>query len=517
MTISSNFFPEVDQSSQEQWEKFLKAELKLEDISSKTRKNSPDGLWPTLSLRSESPVQIPSHSAWKKAAQTYVHPPQKQTVLEDLSHGVKTFFIEKDFWKQDQLDQFFTILASANSPQELEVFLLGDQKLSAKNNSFLVVDESEFIHGRGAFAPGGNNIQELTQISTSLISSLSDARPTYFIAVFIGPQFFRNIAKIRAARLLSKKILDEAGLSSDIRIVALTSYREWTLFERYSNVLRNDAAVASAYIAGADHIQSSGYQSIFELETSDMSKEHSARSNRIARNTSHILALESLLGVVGDAAFGSYHIESLTQELCEKSWNTMQEFLPISEKQHSEEMMKVTTPVREERRRQMNTRKMVVAGINDFPDSLEELKDISIKKRFYRLAHDFEELRLKMQKSPQRPEVTIALFGDYGALNGRINFVKNYFELLGLKVNDPAHSVTDKAVFQKNLQNQESKILVLCSSDELYPEIAPLVQGVKAGEKFIAGKVEVAGFKNLTAGQNVYDILSGLVQKWSGQ
>src|SRR5690606_25185667 len=101
----------------------------------------------------------------------------------------------------------------------------------------------------------------------------------------------------------------------------------------------------------------------------------------------------------------------------------------------------------------------VLTGVNDFPDIKDELKLSGLPvSRFFRTGRIFEELRLKMEKSSERPDVYLAIFGDYAALNSRINFVKNYFELLGLKVTDPGHAVTEKDV-----AGRKEKFLVLVS------------------------------------------------------
>ena len=517
MTLSSGLNQEPDYTSREQWEKLLKSELKIEDVQGKTKKNSADGGWPVLSLETSTSVQIPLTSPWKKAAQTYIAIPDhvENWINEDLDGGVRAFYFEKDFMSQGQLDKILTALSKFKTPSELEVILLGEKELDSSKSKLKIIDEKNLISGRFAWAHGGNNIQELAVMCRHLIKELESGRSSFDIAVFLGPSFFRNIAKVRAAKLLVQKILDESKLKTPFSVTALSSYREWTLFERYSNILRNDAAVASAFIGGADHVQSAGYQALFELEAqSGADLEHAERSRRMARNTSHILALESMLGVVGDAAFGSYHLESLTQELCSSAWKMMQKLQALSDEEGKAFMKEETDKVREERRRQMNTRKLVMAGTNDYADLKDAVGSIKLHSRFFRLAQEFEAIRLKAQ-SLKTPKVFISLYGDYAALNARMNFAKNYFELLGMEVTDPGHSVTDKNQFLQNLKGHEDDIVVICSSDDLYPEIAESIKDLKAQSKFVAGKVEVAGFENLFAGQNVYEVLSKLVTKWS--
>lgn len=494
---SLNHFLEKDFAhSRELWEKLLKAELKTEDISTKVVKKTLDGALPVLSLSARQTHLLQVRSPWKKAAQTYIKGPYQ--IEEDLKNGVRLFFFEKGNLNQDQWGQIEKTLNGFHKKEEVKVFLLGSGKVSLKS-SCEVIDEDQMITGRMVHDLGGNNSQELALLTLDLISRLEQLPDVVHVAVFLDSQIFKNIAKIRAARLLVQKVLETAKLKKEISIVGLTSYREWTLYERYSNMLRNVASVASGYMGAADDVQSSGYQSIIELETDLGEPDHADRSHRMARNTAHILALESMLGVVEDAAFGSYHLENLTEELAKSSWELMQ-------KSSVDDLKDQAKAVALEREKRVETRKHVVAGMNDFPDVKETLHLTSINKRFYRVSHRFEELRLKMEKASQRPSVYIAIFGDYAALNARINFVKNYFELLGLKVIDPGHGITEQ-----DLASRKEEIIVLCSSDENYPA---LNVKVKSEDRFIAGKFEVPGFQNLFAGQNVYEVLEKLVHKW---
>src|SRR5690606_35527220 len=145
--------------------------------------------------------------------------------------------------------------------QELEVFLLGKQSFATEKTKFTVIDENNLASGRLVHELGGSSVQELGLMAHQLIEQSQHSRVVY-LALFVDSQFFRNIAKLRAAKLLASRILELKGEKKDIRVVALTSYCEWTLYERYSNILRNDAGVASAYIGGADHVQSAGYQTL---------------------------------------------------------------------------------------------------------------------------------------------------------------------------------------------------------------------------------------------------------------
>ncbi len=517
MSILSTLSAQEFNNQLEQWEEQLKLELKLPEVGNKALKKTREGEWPTLSLTGKA-QHLPVKEDWKKASQSYVRiNPLKieQQLQEDLAAGVRNFFFEKDFLQAEQWQQIATVFAKFSHPQELVIILLGFKEVNFTSTHFKIIDENRVAIGRTAHDHGGNIIQELGLMAFCLIQKIKNPNYDFHLGVFSDSQFFRNIAKIRAAKLLGYKILQEAGIKKELSLIALTSFREWTLYERYSNMLRNDVSVASSFIAGGDHVQSAGYQSVFELEGLIEENDHSERSLRMARNTSHILALESMLGVVQDAAFGSYHLETLTNYYAEEAWKFMQTLLPLSPV--AAYVKEVALKTQELRLLEVKTRKHVLAGMNDFPDVKENL---NLKEnptyRFFRIAHSFEALRLKMEKV-KRPEVYVALFGDYAALNGRLNFVKNYFELLGIKVRDPEHSQNDREAFKKDLSSRNEEIIVLCASDKDYPELLDYVKDVKQEVKFMAGKFEINGFKNLFAGQNIYQVLKEIANRWGSK
>lgn len=494
-------------TQREIWQKLLQGELKTDDISGKTAKKTHEFSWPTLSLSAPTHLLKVAES-WKKAAQSYISIPANITELiqDDLANGVRLFF----FGSTEHWHKIESVFDSFDKKDELVVFLLG-QGEEKTSSQFKLVSGKSLISGKLVHDLGGNNIQELGLLALNCIEKL-ESPENQWVSVQLDSQIFKNIAKVRAAKLLLQKIMQESGVKKDFRVVGLTSFREWTLYERYSNMLRNVASVASGYMAGADAVQSSGYLTLMDIEVPDHGVDEGERSRRMARNTSHILALESMLGVVEDPAFGSFHLEALTEEYAREAWAYMQSLLKLSPEERRRKVEVDSHAVKEKRELLVDTRRHILAGMNEFPDVQEELKLSDLpRKKFYRVSHRFEDLRLKMEKSQQRPEVFIGIFGNYSALNARMNFARNYFELLGLKVREgEAH--TDSEKFAQDLKQRQEEIIVICSTDEGYEKLQGL--SVEAEEKFVAGKVSLPGFKNIHVGQNAYEVLSKIAQKW---
>ena len=493
-------------TQREHWEKALQAELKLDDISGKTSKKHLDlGPWPTLSTKARHVQELPSKTAWKKAVQTYVQADSNSIVnliQEDLEAGVRVFFFHSTLLALPVWELIERTILNFTDASEVEVFLLGESSLPM-NNKLKVISHQQLITAAEVAGVGGHNVQELALLTVKLIESL-EAVPSH-LGVYLDSHFFKNIAKLRAMKLLVQKVFAEAQLRNDLKIVALNSYREWTLYERYSNMLRNDVQVASGLIGGADVVQSSGYQTLFELETNETISEHTERSLRMARNTSHILSLESMLGVVEDAAFGSFHLENLTHEYAEAAWKMMQLLLKLSHDERRTYLAAEAEKVKDVRLERVKTRKDVLAGMNDFPNGAEILGVTLKAPTFFRVSRPFEELRLRVERLKSKPRVHIHLQGDYGNLNNRINFIKNYFELIGLEVMEPSGG-----------PSQSTDILVLCAKDEDYAGLSQQLEARDAYMKFVAGKVDLPNYQSIYSGQNVYGVLEQLVQKMEG-
>lgn len=503
MTLS-RYFEQNFQSDRKQWEENLLKELKITEIGNKTTKKLVNGgTWPTLSLETKQEAQLDS-SEWKKASTTFALMDSKNLEEEielELSGGVRDFFLHGEFLNLEKWHKIESVLAKNKDAKDIDVFILNGKENFTSSKVKVI---SKIISGQDFHFKGGDSVLELALLAKNFIEE--GDKEDSFVGVYVDSMFFHNIAKMRAARLLVEKIQSERKSNKTFKVVALSSYEGWTLFERYSNMLRNETAVASAYIGGADYIQSAGYNTLVELETKNPKQdEHFERSHRMGRNTSHILALESMLGVVGDAAFGSYHLESLTFKLCEEAWEKMQGLLRL------ENLESEVKKIQETKLQMIKTRRLVLSGTNDYPDVKEVLNAELKEVPFFRVARIFEELRLKMENTTKKPSVTIVLFGDYSALNGRLNFVKNYFELLGLTVSEPGKSEHD---FNKDLSSLKEDIVILCAQDDDYEKLKAAASSIKAKSKFIAGKVEMEGFKNLFAGQNVYDVLNSVVETY---
>ncbi|MEQ8349035.1 MAG: methylmalonyl-CoA mutase [Sneathiellaceae bacterium] len=144
-------------------------------------------------------------------------------------------------------------------------------------------------------------------------------RLSFFFA--IGMNFFMEIAKLRAARLLWHRVMTEAGAkkpgSKMLRTHCQTSGVSLTEQDPYNNVVRTAFEAMAAVLGGTQSLHTNALDEAIALP--------SEFSARIARNTQLILAEETGVTHVVDPLGGSYYVEALTHSLAEQAWALMQE------------------------------------------------------------------------------------------------------------------------------------------------------------------------------------------------
>ncbi|MFW5678266.1 MAG: methylmalonyl-CoA mutase, partial [Rhodosalinus sp.] len=218
---------------------------------------------------------------------TYVYPPEpSMRIVADI--------IE---YTMNEMPRFNSISISGYHMQEAGANLV--QELA-----FTLADGKEYVKaavGRGMdidrFAP----------------------RLSFFFA--IGMNFFMEIAKLRAARLLWHRIMDDLGAqdpkSKMLRTHCQTSGVSLAEQDPYNNVVRTAYEAMSAVLGGTQSLHTNALDEAMALPTDF--------SARIARNTQLILQEETGVTNVVDPLAGSYYVEKLTAELAEKAWELILE------------------------------------------------------------------------------------------------------------------------------------------------------------------------------------------------
>lgn len=131
------------------------------------------------------------------------------------------------------------------------------------------------------------------------------------IEVAVGTNYFFEIAKIRAIRLLFNTLAKEYNHVFDCHIIATPTKRNKTLYDYNVNMLRTTTECMSAILGGADAVANLAYDAIYHKDNEF--------GDRISRNQLLVLKHESYFDKVSNPADGAYYIETLTQQLAEKS------------------------------------------------------------------------------------------------------------------------------------------------------------------------------------------------------
>ncbi len=134
----------------------------------------------------------------------------------------------------------------------------------------------------------------------------------------VGGNYFFEIAKIRAFKLVFNELLKEYDLNEIPYVFAETSLRNKSVSDSENNLIRSTLELAAAMIGGSDAVFSTNYQIDNNTENSE----------EISFKQQIVLAYESIINVFDDASNGSYYIEDITQQIAEKSW---QFFLEIED------------------------------------------------------------------------------------------------------------------------------------------------------------------------------------------
>ena len=218
---------------------------------------------------------------------TYIYPPEpSMRIIADI--------IE---YTSDEMPKFNSISISGYHMQEAGANLV--QELA-----YTIADGREYV--RAAIARGMD------------VDAFA-GRLSFFFA--IGMNFFMEVAKLRAARLLWHRVMTEFDAkdprSKMLRTHCQTSGVSLQEQDPYNNVIRTAYEAMAAVLGGTQSLHTNALDEAIALPT-----EFSAR---IARNTQLILQEETQVTRVVDPLAGSYYVESLTHQLVEDAWKLIQE------------------------------------------------------------------------------------------------------------------------------------------------------------------------------------------------
>ncbi|WP_027378023.1 methylmalonyl-CoA mutase family protein [Kaistella palustris] len=302
------------------WEKMVQKQLKTEDIYAVLSKENLEGIdvKPYYSNVPLSLINLP-----KAVESTHLVSPYHENsednafafLLDQNVEGLaeKVIFVNnRDLAEHISLadeNTYFSLIDifSEDSTGEINV-QLGKELLAKNFNRNIAVDIS--LHQNA----GASIIQ---QVAFALLKTKEltenfggEILNKIIFRIAVGGNYFFEIAKLRALKLVVNQFSKEFGLAETPFIFAETTLRNKAKNDGENNLIRSTLELSAAMIGGADAVFSNAYK----LD------EGNSLSEEISFKQQVVLAYESIINVFEDAGNGSYYIEDITRQIADKSW-----------------------------------------------------------------------------------------------------------------------------------------------------------------------------------------------------
>lgn len=250
-----------------------------------------------------------------------------ETLMANLPTKETTYYFNLSFLSVDyisKLNEFATknnfdfvllidpigrLAADGNWYQSLEKDFESISQIQSKNNLPLITIQSNLYQNAGA-----NMVQQLAYTSAHLneyFNRFDSINNPITIEVTVGTNYFFEIAKLRALRLLFDTLAEIYNHKLNCKIVVSPTKRNKTIYDYNVNLLRTTTECMSAILGGADAVANLPYDSLYHKDNEF--------GDRISRNQLLILKNESYFDKVNNPADGTYYIETLTEQLAEKA------------------------------------------------------------------------------------------------------------------------------------------------------------------------------------------------------
>lgn len=279
------------------------------------------------------------------------------------------------------------------------------------------------VQGHGYHNGGASSVQELAAVISTgayYLSALidrgvcpNDAAGLFRLSISIGPNFFVEIAKVRALRMLWTRVLEAFGVDPEARRIHIhgrTGLWNKTVLDPYVNMLRTTTEAMSGVVGGLDSLCVGAFDEVVR-EPDDFSR-------RIARNTHHILAEECDLTKVIDPAGGSWAVEKLTDQLASETWKLFQELETkggILAALESGWLQDEVASMLSQKRKAIGQRRDTLVGINNFPNPNERpLRDNRVHREGARSVRVKDLTSLRSSRDAAAVKATIGEFTSLG-------------------------------------------------------------------------------------------------------
>jgi len=415
--MAEHLFDEFEAVTSKQWKQQIQYELKGADYNETLVWESPEGIKVKPFYHGDEDTAKLGINTPEKAftilQNIFVHDVKKsnERALESLNRGAETirFTIENESVAVEELMQNLPLGDTAY------FFYLPFLSIDfvAKINAFGVKNNANFtiqIDPIGQLAKDGNwfdnlenDFQKLNDIASKATTSfLTISSATYqnaganmvqqlgytlahvneyfnriknsnqpiTIEVAVGTNYFFEIAKLRALRLLFNTLAKEYNHTFDCHIIATPTKRNKTLYDYNVNMLRTTTECMSAILGGANAVANLPYDSLYHKDNEF--------GDRISRNQLLVLKHESYFDKVNNPADGAYYIETLTEQLAEKALELFKDIEKngglISQLIDGTIQRKINESAQKEQEL-FDSGKEVLLGTNKYPNKNDQMKN----------------------------------------------------------------------------------------------------------------------------------------------
>ena len=358
------------------WENLVQKQLKTDDIDSILSKENLEG----ISVRAfYDSVSHPLKNLPKVEESTHLVSPYEESSEENvfaflLDHNVenlteKVIFVNNKKLAEhillDETNRYFSLVDVFSEDEKGNLNQQLAKELLAKDFERNICVDVSLHQNSGAtivsqLAIALNKTKELTEVFGAEILK------KIIFKIAVGSNYFFEISKIRALKLIFNQFSKEFNLDEIPFIFAETSLRNKSKNDAENNLIRSSLELSAAMIGGADAVFSNDYK----IENCNSLSEEISFKQQI------VLAYESIINVFDDAGNGSYYVENITQQFAEKSWKL---FLEMEEKGGYCELLKsgfIQQKIYEEALKEQNwveEGKIKLIGVNQYP-KLEKTK-----------------------------------------------------------------------------------------------------------------------------------------------
>jgi methylmalonyl-CoA mutase len=420
----SELFSDFQEVSSKAWKQKIQYELQGEDYNDKLVWESPEGIkvkpfYNSEDLKALDISDLPRENGWniaqgiyagnakmanKKASDAiirgaeciYFTIPSTELNIHELLNEIdldKTFihfnlqFLSYDFVKsilaatENHHHKVFTnidIIGHLARNGNWQYNLDNDHKLlgeiiNLNHEQTLGVDVALYANA------GANMVQQLAYAlshANEYLNHLNDHHKNKLksavitFKVSVGSNYFFEIAKLRALRVLFGTLAREYGALEHCHIIGTPTLRNKTLYDYNTNMLRSTTECMSAILGEADTILNTPYDAIYHKDNEF--------GERMARNQLLILKNESYFDKVNNAADGAYYIESVTHQLTSKALQLFKQieagggFL-VQLKEHLIQKKIKESATKEQE--SFNSLDKILVGTNKYASRLDKMKD----------------------------------------------------------------------------------------------------------------------------------------------